>query len=169
MKNNDEDRGGFFSMFTGIDKLINVVADMVEKDKEEVHINGDIKPDNQRKITGKYGINIKLAPDKLDGFSNIRFDDTTNRKENGPKIVVPVTDVFEEEDKITVVSELPGVKREDIEFYLDRNTITITATKKDICYSKKVELDFIPERDSIKENFNNSIYSLMICKRAEEK
>lgn len=166
MKNNDEDRGSFFSMFTGIDKLFNVVADMVENEKDEVHINGEIKPDNQKKIIGKYGINIKLAPDKLDSLSSIRFDDKTNRKES-QKIVIPVTDVFEEEDKITIVSELPGIKKDDIEFNIDKNTITFTATKKDVCYSKQVELDFTPAKASIKELFNNSIYSIMILKNTK--
>lgn len=166
MKNNDEDRGSIFSMFTGLDKLLNVVADMVEHEKDEVRINGDIKPDNQRKVTGKYGINIKLGPDKISGFSTNKLDDERDRKPTTLKVIAPVTDVFEEDDKITIVSELPGVKKEDIEFTLENNTITFTAAKKDISYSKQLVLDFVPDQALIVENFTNSIYSIMIRKKA---
>ncbi|MGB8454950.1 MAG: Hsp20/alpha crystallin family protein [Anaerocolumna sp.] len=166
MRNRDEDGNNFFSLFPGLDKFINVVADMVDNEKDEVNIKGDIKPDNQRKITGKYGINIKLGTDGTNSFNDTKsFDKIFTKKENGPKKVVPVTDIFEDEDKVTIVAELPGVEKEDIELNLDENTVSLTASKKDICYTKQVALKFIPDYSSIIESYNNSIYSVMIKKK----
>ena len=164
VKNNDEDNKGIFSFFTGLDKLINVVTDMVDNEKDEVFLKGDIKGDHQKKVVGKYGINVKLGADKIDGFRNLKFEDKIFDKNTSLKTVVPVTDVFEEEDKITIVSELPGVEREDIELCLDKNTVKFIATKKDVCYSKQIVLDFIPAYSSIQESLQNSIYSIIIRK-----
>lgn len=166
MKNRDEDRSSIFSIFSGLDKIVNVVADMVENNKDEMNINGMIKPDNQKKIIGKYDVNIKLGSIDKDNYNNVKsFNDIFDKNKNTPKIVIPVTDIFEEEDKIIIVSELPGVEIEDIELQFEDNRVTLTAVKKDTCYSKKVALKFIPDSSTIKECLNNSIYSVEIKKR----
>lgn len=164
MKNNDDDRSNVFSFFTGLDKLFHVVADMAENDKDEVFLQGDIKT-NPKKNIGKYGINVKLGSDKLDNFHVFNFDEKLHREDSKLKTVTPVTDVFEEQDKVTIVLELPGVEKEDIELRLDKNIVTITASKKDTCYSKQVTLGFFPEYSMVKEYFQNSIYSVMITKK----
>ncbi|MDF2543917.1 MAG: hypothetical protein K0S47_3635 [Herbinix sp.] len=163
MKNIDDDNGNFFSLFTGLDKLIHVVADMAENNKDEVLLKGDIKS-NQNKNIGKYGINVKLGTDKLDHFHEFQFSDKQKKDENKMKTITPVTDLFDEEDNVTIVVELPGVEKDDIELNLDKNIITITASKKDTLFSKQITLGFIPEYSKVKENFQNSIYSVMISK-----
>lgn len=167
MKHNEDESNNFFSIFTGLDKLINVVADMVDKDKDEVNIQGDIKPDN-RKITGKYGFHVKLSPDRLEGISGIDLNNIIKKADNPPKTVAPVTDVFEEEDRIIIVSELPGVEQEDIELNLERNAVIFTAVKKDVCYSKRIELAFVPDYSLVSESFHNSIYSVTIEKNKQK-
>lgn len=165
MKNDNKDQNNVFSFFTGLDKLINVVVDMVDNEKDEVYMQGEIKSDQKKKVIGKYGLNVKLGTDKQGSIHNFKFEDKVIKKDNLPKVIVPVTDVFEEEDKVTIVSELPGVEKDDVALIIEQNTITFTAIKKEICYSKKVVLDFIPEYSSIKESFHNSIYSVMIMKK----
>jgi HSP20 family protein len=163
VRNNDEDKNNIFSLFTGLDKLINVVADMVDKEQEEVKINGDIKPDHRKKVTGKYGFSIMLGPDNQGSFSTLDFD-KMNSKESKPRKATPVTDIFQEEDKVLIVAELPGVVKNDIELSRNKNIITITAANQDTLYTKQVELDFVPEHSSIQESFANYIYSISIEK-----
>jgi len=166
MRNRDNSGNHDFSIFSGLDKIINVVADMVDNNKDEMNINGVIKPDDHKKIVGKYGINIKLGPGDTGDINRMKsFNDLFDKKDDIPKIVIPVTDIFEEKDKITIVAELPGVENEDVVLNLDGNTVTLTAVKNDICYSKKVILKFIPDSNKLKESFNNSIYSVEIWKK----
>jgi HSP20 family protein len=42
----------------------------------------------------------------------------------------PALDVYEDKDKITVKTELPGMRKEDIEVSLDGNTLTIAGERK---------------------------------------
>lgn len=165
MRFNSNDGNNFFSIFPGLDRFIDVMADMVDNNKDEVNLRGNIKPDNKNKLTGKYGINIKLGPDSTDNINEVKsFDQIFTKKENKPKQVEPAADIFEDEDKVTIVVELPGVEKEDIEFSLDGNKVILTAAKKDICYMKQVKLKFTPDYNSIVESFSNSIYSVMIKK-----
>ena len=158
----DNENNNFFSIFTGIDKLINVVADMVDNGKEEVNILGDINKDN-KKLTGKYGFHVKLGPEKLDHLSDINLNKIIEEF-NPKKAIEPITDIFEEEDRIIVVSELPGVLKDEITLKLDQNVLSFTAEKKDLSYAKRIELDFVPERELISESFSNSVYSITIIK-----
>ena len=162
MKNNNGN--GRMPFSGGFDRFIDIIADMIEKKQDEMHINGEIKPENT-KITGKYGFNIKLGPDGMQGINHGAFDDAfAEKKADTPKTVEPATDLFEEEDKVTLIAQLPGVKAEDVELAVDGYTVTLTAPKKEFCYIKKVRLKFVPEKERIKEDFNNSIYSAEILR-----
>ena len=167
MKDREDDSAGVFSFFGGLDKLLNIVADAVENDKKEVNINGDIGSGGERKITGKYGLNIRLGPEALGGADRFRkFDDLFVIKDDLPKTTEPVTDVFEDDDGATVVLELPGVARSGIRMTLNDNVLTVAAEGSGISYLKKIRLKFSPEPGALKEDFNNSIYSVNIRRGA---
>lgn len=165
MRNHDNSNG-FISIFGGLDKIINVVADMVENDKDEVKMSGEFKPDAQRKLTGKYGLNIKLGAGNTEGNSQIRaLDDILGRKPEKPRAQEPVTDIFEDGKKVTIVAELPDVEEEDVHLRLDGNTVILSAESQTVNYLKKIELKFTPDDSSIKENYSNCIYSVEILEK----
>ncbi|OGO93635.1 MAG: hypothetical protein A2Y17_00820 [Clostridiales bacterium GWF2_38_85] len=154
-----------FSLFGGFDRLINIISDMVDNDKKEVDIKGDIGPDSQRKVTGKYNFNIKLGPDSKESIEKIKaFDDIFNKKEDPGKTEELNVDIIEYEDKITIISELLGVNRENIQLSLSEKSIELSVLKNGVRYIKKIPLRFIPDPDKTVENFNNSIYSAIIYK-----
>jgi HSP20 family protein len=166
MKNRSGDDGNYISIFGGLDKIINMIGNMVDNDKDELNLNGVIKPKGENKITGKYGINVKLGTADASGVERIKsLNDIFDKKENTSKNTEPATDAFEDDEKVTIVVELPGVEKKDIRLVLSGNTVSIGAMGGGVCYSKKVELKFSPDYNSIKENFNNSIYSLEISKK----
>ena len=167
MKTRDDDNASIFSFFGGLDKLINIVADAVENDKKEVDISGNIGSGNEKKVTGKYGFNIKLGPETISGTERIRnFDDLFDRKGNLPKTTEPVTDIFEDEDGATIVLELPGVNKSEIRLSLNENTMTVAADGSGISYLKRIKLKFPPDPGTLKEDFNNSIYSVYVKRGA---
>jgi len=73
-----------------------------------------------KELKGIYGFTIKtgLGDDRplVEPFGNIRQD-----KESGHTVVQevrePVVDVFEEDDHVLVVAEMPGVAKEDVPHY----------------------------------------------------
>jgi len=169
-RDDEEDRGSNLgSIFKGLDRFINIVADMMENDKNEIDIQGNLNdPDENKKIVGKYGFNIKLGGDKIQGLDKINtLNSVMNNTSIGkilPKKIEPVTDIFNEEDKIIIVMELVGVLEEDIALDIYENILKISAEGNGNCYSKTVNLEFNPRIEGITSTFNNSIYSIVINK-----
>ena len=68
-------------------------------------------------------------PAELDRF----FDDfwRSGTKDNGARSYQPVTDVAETDNEVTVVAELPGLKRGDIRVEFENGLLTVEAEKKE--------------------------------------
>lgn len=66
---------------------------------------------------------LREAEELAGGFWNIW--------EPGETTFMPRTDVYEEEGHLVVKTELPGMKKEDIEVKLERDILTIRAQKKE--------------------------------------
>jgi HSP20 family protein len=170
MKKLDEDNNiNIGSIFKGLDKFINIVADMVENEKSELNVKGSINdPERGKKIVGKYGVNIKIGGEKIGNLGDIntlsRIKNNLDREKTLVENLEPMTDIFEEDNKIIVVMELPGVVEEDIEIDLEEDNLKIRAEGSGNCYSKNIKLAFIPKMELVKPKLNNSIYSIIISK-----
>ena len=165
MSYRNDGRKSDFSIFGGLDKLLNFVSDMVENGKDEANIRGEIKPDENHNsnITGKYGFNIKLGANTADTAEKLKtFNDLFGKKSGGFYASELAADVFEDEDEVTIVAELPNTKREDIQLLISDKTLSLNVCKNGICHTKNVELKFIPDINKTSETFNNSIYSAII-------
>ena len=160
MKRIDDDRyDPLGTVFHGLDKIFNIVSDMVENDKDELNVDGTFNPKGNRDVVGKYGFNIKI------GDSVIKSSDRNHTaKRQGPKSVEPVTDMYEEEDRVLFVIELPGVLQENIRLQTGENFIQVSATGNKVLYEKKINLEFEPMVQNIKTTFSNAIYAIEIKK-----
>jgi HSP20 family protein len=49
---------------------------------------------------------------------------------------VPVCDIFEDEDGLKLIAELPGVNAEDVKISVENNTLTIRGEKKQVAEEK---------------------------------
>lgn len=49
---------------------------------------------------------------------------------------VPVCDIFEDEDGLKLIAEVPGVKAEDVKISVENNTLTIRGEKKQVAEEK---------------------------------
>lgn len=166
MKNKDEDRdNNISSIFKGLGRFINLVADMIENDENEVNIEGIINdPEKNKKIDAKYGVNIKIGGENFSSEKLNKFKNNSNLDRIISKVIEPMIDIFEEVDKIIIVMEIPMVKEEDIKLEINENILTMNAVNKELSYYKTIKLNFIPRENSVKTKLNNSIYSIVIDK-----
>jgi HSP20 family protein len=164
-KQDDDDDIGIGSIFKGLDKFINIVGDMLENEKNEIDIKGIINdPEKSKKIVGKYGVNIKIGGENLRGINDISTLGKIKNNLSREKYLEPVTDVFDEDDKVVIVVELPGVAEEDIKVELEDDILKIEAKGNSNVYVKNVKLPFIPTTKLVTSQLNNSIYSVIISK-----
>ena len=76
-------------------------------------------------------------------------------------------DVFEEEDHVLVVAEMPGVSVEDVHITVEEDLLTISAERGDKKYRKEVLLPASSAREKIEVACNNGVVEIK-CKKCKK-
>ncbi len=120
-----------------------------------------------------YGFEITMGPDGkpvVREFGNVRRRPDIERVEIMDEID-PLTDIVEEDDKIKVVVDMPGVEKEDIKVYVseDGKTLTIDAKGKDRKYHKEIRLPAAVDPNKAKATYKNGVLSVELEKVEKKK
>lgn len=120
-----------------------------------------------------YGFEITIGPDGrpvVREFGNVRRRSDVERIEVVDEID-PLTDIVEEEDKIKVIVDMPGVEKEDIKLYIseDGRTLTIDAKGKERRYHKEVRLPAAVDPNKAKATYKNGVLSIELEKVEKKK
>jgi len=118
-----------------------------------------------------YGYSITIGPDGkpiIREFGNVRPRggikpiEVTDERE-------PLVDVIEEQDKVRVIAEVPGVSKEEINIeVVDNNKLKISTTGKRKYY-KEVQLGAQVNPDSAKATYSNGVLEVVLDKKQEAK
>jgi len=76
----------------------------------------------------------------------------------------PIVDIFEEEDQIRVMVDLPGVREKEINLSVEDNTLTISTDTSERRYYKKVELPADVRENAVESNFRNGVLEVKLRK-----
>jgi len=76
----------------------------------------------------------------------------------------PIVDVFEEEDHVNVMAELPGVKENDVNLKIENNILIISADTSERKYYKEVKLPTSVEKDFVESKYRNGILEVRVRK-----
>jgi HSP20 family protein len=98
---------------------------------------------------------------------------------------VPPVDIYEDEHKVTLKLEIPGVNQEDVDVRLENNTLTVRGERKFEKEEKEENFHRIERRfgsfsrsftlpntldtDSVHANYENGVLKIELAKRAEAK
>lgn len=118
-----------------------------------------------------YGFRIEIGPDgvpRVYEFGNVK------RTPRGRVTVVeerePLVDIYEEEDKIRVVAELPGVDEDKIKVHaLDDKRVVIEASNHNRKYRKELELPVEVDVDSADAVYKNGVLEITFKKKSVER
>jgi len=103
-----------------------------------------------------------------------------SKQENNNNLYCPSVDIFEEDNKVNLVAELAGIKKDELDLSIENNTLTISAKMKeenfedyDLVYSEYKALRFkrsftLSEelnKDELEAIFKNGILSISIPKK----
>ena len=167
-KEKDEDKveidfGAGKISFGGLFKGLGNLIDLADKLKEEgVERRGEIKG-LPRGAKGVYGLSIRTLAGKpvIESFGNIR------ETAKGPvveEVREPIVDVFDEEDHILVIAELPGVFEDKIKIEAAGDILNLTASDTDRKYAKEILLPSKVKRQSLKTVYKNGILEIRLEK-----
>lgn len=132
---------GLSGFFGGLGTLLEKLGELAETGGE-LRKTGEIRGKDD-KLRGVFGFNIKVGLGdegiKIEPFGNVRKD-----KETGRPVVQevrePMVDVFDEDDHVLVVAEMPGIGEKDFRIELKDDILTLSATQGDKKYHKEVLL-----------------------------
>ena len=98
---------------------------------------------------------------------------------------VPAVDVYEDEHKVTLKLEIPGVNQEDLDIRLENNTLTVRGERKFEKEEKEENFHRIERRygsfarsftlpntldtENVQAAYDNGVLKLQLAKRAEAK
>jgi len=168
-KKNEKDEGlgidfGLGGLFKGIEKLIDLAADLKEAGGE-IKKEGEIDFSHLKKgMKGVYGFSIKTMTGGrpvVESFGNIK------KTPKGPTVEEerePITDVFDEKEEVRVYAEIPGVNEEDIKLDLKGDILDVLAKSGDRKYHKEILLPAKVKSETLISSYKNGILEVKIRK-----
>lgn len=149
----------FGGLFKGLGNLIDLASKVSE---EGVAKRGEVKG-LPKEAKGVYGFSIRTLAGKpvIESFGNIR------ETAKGPVVEEsrePIVDVFDEEDRISVIAELPGVSEDEIKVEVAGDILNLMAASRDRRYAKEILLPSKVKPESVKTSYRNGILEITLKK-----
>ncbi len=156
---------GVGGLLKGLGDLVEKLGELAETGRElsktgEIHGSG-------KEVRGIYGVSIKVGlgdeGPRIEPFGNIRHDERSGRTEV-QEVREPMVDVFEEDDHLQVLAELPGIAKEDVRIELKEDVLTIAAARGEKKYRKEVLLPCSVSRQKMQISCNNGVLEIKFRK-----
>ena len=167
--NEDNPRGesilGLGGIFSGLSDLVGKLNELAETGEELRH-TGEIHGAG-KEVKGIYGFTVKVglggkAP-HIESFGNIRKD-----KKTGEAVVQeirePAVDLFEEQDHLLIVAEMPGISAKDVQIEVKDDVLTLSAAKGEKKYRKEVLLPGTYAKEKMRLSCNNGVLEIKCFK-----
>lgn len=156
---------GLGGIFEGIGKLVDL-AEKLQEAGGEIKKEGNIDLSSLKKgMKGVYGFSVKNATGGktvVEPFGNIK------KTPKGPKVEEvrePISDVFDEKDKVMIIVEMPGVSKKDIKLELKSDILEISAVSGEKKYSKEIFLEVKSlKAENMTSTYKNGILEINIKK-----
>lgn len=119
-----------------------------------------------------YGYSITLGPDGkpvVREFGNIKPGLQRGLK---PSIDLrekrePLIDIYEEDNEIKVIAELPGVEKEDTKLYATEDRLTISVEAPERKYYKELDLPAEVDPNTARTSYRNGVLEVVLKKKGK--
>lgn len=144
----------------GLQKWIELASEIENK---EVRREGKIEG-LPKKLQGVYGINISTLVNNKSVAKNLG-----NNKETplDKEVREPLVDIFDEEDSIVVIAEIPGVTEQGIKIEIKEQILELSALGQEKNYYSNIILPSQVIPSSMKSSHNNEVLKIVIQKGQE--
>jgi len=166
-KSADRSGAGFDGIFKGLGDLVEKLSDLAEKG-EQLSRTGEFQLGDEGKgLKGVFGFSVKTGLGgkevKVEPFGNISKDKATG-KPMVHELREPLVDVFEEEDHVLIVAEMPGIEAEDVEVEIQDDILTLSAKRGDKKYRKEILLPGSFQKDKLSVSCRHGIVEIKCMK-----
>ncbi|MGI5865251.1 MAG: Hsp20/alpha crystallin family protein [Myxococcales bacterium] len=169
-KEEKQERKGRSGILGGLTDLLGELEKLAETGKELRKTGSFETPGREggsKPAKGVYGFSIKVGAGgqdfKVEPFGNVRRDKATGRSVV-EEVREPLVDIFDEEDRLLVVAEMPGIEQEDVVVDLSDHTLAFSAEHGERKYRKSIEVPEGIRRDQIEVSCKNGIIEISAAK-----
>jgi len=153
-------------LFKTLGSFLDLVSEMIERGEEEFRREGEISLPSAKGLRAVYGFSVKLG---AGGKPTVEtFGNVPRMTAKGPiieKSREPLVDVFDEDDSLHVVAELPGVNESDLKIEVEEDILLISAETPDRKYHKETLLPTPVRAAEMQSSFKNGILELHLKKK----
>lgn len=155
-------------IFKGLGTLLNLVSELAEKAEKvrgEVRKEGEVGPLGPKGLKAVYGFSVRLGDEgrpTIQPFGNVREE-----KGKGPvvdEVREPIADIFDEEEYLLVVVELPGVDEAGTKHELKEDVLIVSAESEDRKYYKELLLPAPVDAGKVSASCKNGILEVKLWK-----
>lgn len=154
----------FSDLMQGIGNFMDFISKMEEEGKGEVRREGEFTSPSGR-VKAVYGLSIKEG---LGGTPIVEPFGNVKRTAQGPVVEEqrePLVDIFDEEDHVSVIVELPGVQVSDIHTEVKGDILMLSAANNSHKYYKEVILPKNADVSSAQRKYKNGILEIRMSKK----
>jgi HSP20 family protein len=121
-----------------------------------------------------YGYSVRIGPDGkpiIREFGNMKpgLESNVSSPLNVQDRREPLVDVIEDNNRLKVVAELPGVEKKDIKLYATSRGLKIAVDNVNRRYFKELEIKDEIEKSSAKSSYKNGVLEISFEKKREDK
>jgi HSP20 family protein len=153
----------FGDLIQGIGSFMDQVSSLQEEGKGEERFEGEISSPSGR-VKAVYGLSIKEG---LGGRPIVEPFGNVKKTAQGPvveEVREPLVDIFDEEDHVSVIVELPGVQLNDIHTEIKGDILTLSAANSGRKYYKEVVLPEKVNPNTASSKYKNGIFEIRMQK-----
>jgi HSP20 family protein len=153
---------GLGGLFKGLGDLMDLIGKLAEDGEKQTERSGSVKSDDGRVV---YGFSVRTGiggVPKVERFGNVRSSD------DGPvvnPVREPLIDIFDEDDAILLVAELPGVADDEITIDIQGDVFALETTGERR-YAREVLLPAPVNPASIQRTYRNGILEVRLTRAA---
>lgn len=171
---------GLGELFKGLGNLVELVGDLADKielsepsgrglDEERL---AELRRASQTRVGGMprgvYGVSVRRG---IGGIPRVQSFGNIRRTERGPvvdEVREPLVDVFDEQDLLLVVAELPGVEEKDIQIEVHDGLLRLSTTTKGRRYTRELQLPCPVDGSTLESAYKNGVLEVRLRKTCGE-
>lgn len=151
-------------LFQGFENIIDLVSRLEEEGQGGMEREGKFTSPSGR-VKAVYGLSVKTGPGRkptVESFGNVK---KTSRGAVVEEEREPLVDIFDEQDHVLIIIELPGIDEQHIKTAVKGDILTLSAANGDRKYYKEVLLPEGAAPDTMKSKYKNGVLEIRIGKK----
>jgi len=150
-------------LMAGFSRLAERLQQVAQEGGQQT-FGGTFTPPGGKPLNGVFGVSVKVGLGegnqlKVEPFGNVRSDIETGEP-LVDEVREPLVDLFDEEDEVLIVAEMPGIEAEEVRAKVDGARLTLSGDGASRKYRKELEVPSGLREEEIRITGRNGIIEL---------